>query len=85
MAFIFYSQSFARFLFIFLAEGDSLKSLLIAASKIVKSFQTFPDISTGIGRWYQSDHKHIGLSTASTQKRKCQKILFFRHFFKETD
>jgi len=50
MVFIFYSQVFARFLFIFLAEGDSLKSLLIAASKIVKSFQTFPDISTGIGR-----------------------------------
>ena len=66
MAFIFYSQSFARFLFIFLAEGDSLKSLLIAASKIVKSFQTFPDISTGIGRWYQSDHKHIGLSAVTT-------------------
>ena len=65
MAFIFYSQSFARFLFIFLAEGDSLKSLLIAASKIVKSFQTFPDISTGIGRWHQSDNKHIGLSTAT--------------------
>jgi len=67
MAFIFYSQSFARFLFvfIFLAEGDSLKSLLIAASKIVKSFQTFPDISTGIGRWYQSDHKYIGLSAAT--------------------
>ena len=114
MAFIFYSQSFARFLFvfIFLAEGDSLKSLLIAASKIVKSFQTFPDISTGIGRWYQSDHKYIGLSAATagyyqttmdqgafmdkivkrrkgpsqnTQKRKCQKILFFRHFCKETD
>ena len=119
MAFIFYSQVFARFLFvfIFLAEGDSLKSLLIAASKIVKSFQTFPDISTGIGRWYQSDHKYIGLSAATagyyqttmdqgafmdkivkrrkgpsqsitsqnTQKRKCQKILIFRHFFKETD
>ena len=112
MVFIFYSQVFARFLFIFLAEGDSLKSLLIAASKIVKSFQTFPDISTGIGRWYQSDHKYIGLSAATagyyqttmdqgafmdkivkrrkgpsqnTQKRKCQKILFFRHFFKETD
>ena len=114
MAFIFYSQVFARFLFvfIFLAEGDSLKSLLIAASKIVKSFQTFPDISTGIGRWYQSDHKYIGLSAATagyyqttmdqgafmdkivkrrkgpsqnTQKRKCQKILFFRHFCKETD
>ena len=112
MVFIFYSQVFARFLFIFLAEGDSLKSLLIAASKIVKSFQTFPDISTGIGRWYQSDHKYIGLSAATagyyqttmdqgafmdkivkrrkgpsqnTQKRKCQKILFFRHFCKETD
>ena len=112
MVFIFYSQVFARFLFIFLAEGDSLKSLLIAASKIVKSFQTFPDISTGIGRWYQSDHKYIGLSAATagyyqttmdqgafmdkivkrrkgpsqnTQKRKCQKILIFRHFFKETD
>ena len=68
MAFIFYSQSFARFLFvfIFLAEGDSLKFLLITASKIVKSFQTFPDISTGIGRWYQSDHKHIGLSAVTT-------------------
>ena len=65
MVFIFYSQVFARFLFIFLAEGDSLKSLLIAASKIVKSFQTFPDISTGIGRWHQSDNKHIGLSTAT--------------------
>lgn len=119
MAFIFYSQVFVRFLFvfIFLAEGDSLKSLLIAASKIAKSFQTFPDISTGIGRWYQSDHKYIGLSAVttgyyqttmdqgafmdkivkrrkgpsqsitsrSTQKRKCQKILLFRHFFKETD
>ena len=117
MVFIFYSQVFARFLFIFLAEGDSLKSLLIAASKIVKSFQTFPDISTGIGRWYQSDHKYIGLSAATagyyqttmdqgafmdkivkrrkgpsqsttsqnTQKRKCQKILIFRHFCKETD
>ena len=119
MALIFYSQSFARFLlvFIFLAEGDSLKFLLITASKIVKSFQTFPDISTGIGRWYQSDHKYSGLSAAttgyyqttmdqgafmdkivkrrkgpsqsttsrSTQKRKCQKILLFRHFFKETD
>ena len=112
MVFIFYSQVFARFLFIFLAEGDSLKSLLIAASKIVKSFQTFPDISTGIGRWYQSDHKYIGLSAVTTgyyqttmdqgafmdkivkrrkgpsqntQKRKCQKILLFRHFFKETD
>ena len=38
------SQSFARFLFvfIFLAEGDSLKSLLIAASKIAKSFKLFP-------------------------------------------
>ena len=91
--------------------------LLIAASKIVKSFQTFPDISTGIGRWYQSDHKYIGLSAVTTgyyqttmdqgafmdkivkrrkgpsqsttsqntQKRKCQKILIFRHFFKETD
>ncbi|MCG4962376.1 hypothetical protein, partial [Odoribacter splanchnicus] len=66
MVFIFYSQVFARFLFIFLAEGDSLKSLLIAASKIVKSFQTFPDISTGIGRWYQSDHKYIGLSAVTT-------------------
>ena len=66
MAFIFYSQVFARFLFIFLAEGDSLKSLLIAASKIAKSFQTFPDISTGIGRWYQSDHKYIGLSAVTT-------------------
>ena len=68
MAFIFYSQVFARFLFvfIFLAEGDSLKFLLITASKIVKSFQTFPDISTGIGRWYQSDHKHIGLSAVTT-------------------
>ena len=68
MAFIFYSQSFARFLFvfIFLAEGDSLKFLLITASKIVKSFQTFPDISTGIGRWYQSDHKYIGLSAVTT-------------------
>ena len=65
MAFIFYSQSFARFLFIFLAEGDSLKSLLITASNIMKIFQTFPDISTGIGRWHQSDHKHIGLSTAT--------------------
>ena len=43
-----------------------MKSLLIAASKIVKSFQTFPDISTGIGRWYQSDHKHIGLSAVTT-------------------
>ena len=114
MAFIFYSQSFARFLlvFIFLAEGDSLKFLLITASKIVKSFQTFPDISTGIGRWHQSNHKYIGLSTTTvgyyqttmdqgafmdkivkrrkgpsqnTQKRKCQKILFFRHFCKETD
>ena len=119
MAFIFYSQSFARFLFvfIFLAEGDSWKFLLIAASKIVKSFQTFPDISTGIGRWHQSDHKHIGLSAVTTgyyqttmdqgafmdkivkrrkgpsqsttsqntQKRKCQKILFFRHFCKETN
>ena len=113
------SQSFARFLlvFIFLAEGDSLKFLLITASKIVKSFQTFPDISTGIGRWHQSNHKYIGLSTTTvgyyqttmdqgafmdkivkrrkgpsqsttsqnTQKRKCQKILFFRHFCKETD
>ena len=114
MAFIFYSQSFARFLFvfIFLAEGDSLKSLLIAASKIAKSFQTFPDISTGIGRWHQSNHKYIGLSTTTVgyyqttmdqgafmdkivkitgrsvpeyPKRKCQKILLFRHFFKETD
>ena len=114
MAFIFYSQSFARFLlvFIFLAERDSLKFLLITASKIVKIFQTFPDIPTCIGRWYQSDHKHIGLSAATagyyqttmdqgafmdkivkrrkgpsqnTQKRKCQKILFFRHFCKETD
>ena len=119
MAFIFYSQSFARFLlvFIFLAERDSLKFLLITASKIVKIFQTFPDIPTCIGRWYQSDHKHIGLSAATagyyqttmdqgafmdkivkrrkgpsqsitsqnTQKRKCQKILIFRHFFKETD
>ena len=66
MVFIFYSQVFARFLFIFLAEGDSLKSLLIAASKIAKSFQTFPDISTGIGRWYQSDHKYIGLSAVTT-------------------
>ena len=68
MAFIFYSQSFARFLFvfIFLAEGDSLKFLLITASKIAKSFQTFPDISTGIGRWYQSDHKYSGLSAATT-------------------
>ena len=68
MAFIFYSQSFARFLFvfIFLAEGDSLKFLLITASKIAKSFQTFPDISTGIGRWNQSDHKHIGLSAVTT-------------------
>ena len=65
MAFIFYSQSFARFLFIFLAEGDSLKSLLITASNIMKIFQTFPDISTGIGRWHQSDNKHIGLSTAT--------------------
>ena len=114
MAFIFYSQSFARFLlvFIFLAERDSLKFLLITASKIVKIFQTFPDIPTCIGRWYQSDHKHIGLSCVTTgyyqttmdqgafmdkivimtvrsapeyPKRKCQKILFFRHFFKETD
>ena len=42
-----------------------MKSLLIAASKIVKSFQTFPDISTGIGRWYQSDHKYSGLSTTT--------------------
>ena len=68
MAFIFYSQSFARFLFvfIFLAEGDSLKSLLITASKIVKIFQTFPDIPTCIGRWYQSDHKYIGLSAVTT-------------------
>ena len=68
MVFIFYSQSFARFLFvfIFLAEGDSLKFLLITASKIAKSFQTFPDISTGIGRWHQSDHKHIGLSAVTT-------------------
>ena len=98
-------------------KGDSLKFLLIATSKIVKSFQTFPDISTGIGRWYQSDHKYIGLSAVTTgyyqttmdqgafmdkivkrrkgpsqsttsqntQKRKCQKILLFRHFFKETD
>jgi len=67
MAFIFYSQFFARFLFvfIFLAEGDSLKSLLITASNIMKIFQTFPDISTGIGRWHQSDNKHIGLSTAT--------------------
>ena len=67
MAFIFYSQSFARFLlvFIFLAERDSLKFLLITASKIVKIFQTFPDIPTCIGRWYQSDNKHIGLSTAT--------------------
>ena len=94
-----------------------MKFLLITASKIVKSFQTFPDISTGIGRWHQSDHKHIGLSAVTTgyyqttmdqgafmdkivkrrkgpsqsttsqntQKRKCQKILIFRHFFKETD
>ncbi|NUN84943.1 hypothetical protein, partial [Odoribacter splanchnicus] len=37
----------------------------ITATKIVKNFQTFPDISTGIGRWHQSDHKHIGLSTAT--------------------
>ena len=68
MAFIFYSQSFARFLlvFIFLAERDSLKFLLITASKIVKIFQTFPDIPTCIGRWYQSDHKHIGLSCVTT-------------------
>ena len=67
MAFIFYSQFFARFLFvfIFLAEGDSLKFLLITASNIMKIFQTFPDISTGIGRWHQSDNKHIGLSTAT--------------------
>ena len=119
MAFIFYSQSFARFLlvFIFLEERDSLKFLLITASKIVKIFQTFPDIPTCIGRWYQSDHKHIGRScvttgyyqttmdqgafmdkivkrrkgpsqsttSQNTQKRKCQKILLFRHFFKETD
>ena len=114
MAFIFYSQSFARFLlvFIFLAERDSLKFLLITASKIVKIFQTFPDIPTCIGRWYQSDHKHIGLSCVTTgyyqttmdqgafmdkivimtvrsapeyPKRKCQKILLFRHFCKETD
>ena len=114
MAFIFYSQSFARFLlvFIFLAERDSLKFLLITASKIVKSFQTFPDISTGIGRGHPSDHKHIGLSAATTgyyqttmdqgafmdkivimtvrsapeyPKRKCQKILLFWHFCKETD
>ena len=68
MAFIFYSQVFVRFLFvfIFLAEGDSLKSLLITASKIAKSFQTFPDISMGIGRWHQSDHKYSGLSAATT-------------------
>ena len=114
MAFIFYSQSFARFLlvFIFLAERDSLKFLLITASKIVKIFQTFPDIPTCIGRWYQSDHKHIGLSCVTTgyyqttmdqgafmdkivimtvrsapeyPKRKCQKILLFWHFCKETD
>ena len=31
----------------------------------MKSFQTFPDISTGIGRGYPSDHKHIGLSTTT--------------------
>ena len=89
-----------------------MKSLLITASKIAKSFQTFPDISMGIGRWHQSDHKYSGLSAATTgyyqttmdqgafmdkivkrrkgpsqntQKRKCQKILFFRHFCKETD
>ena len=114
MAFIFYSQVFVRFLFvfIFLAEGDSLKFLLITASKIVKSFQTFPDISMGIGRWHQSDHKYSGLSAATTgyyqttmdqgafmdkivimtvrsapeyPKRKCQKILLFWHFCKETD
>ena len=114
MAFIFYSQVFVRFLFvfIFLAEGDSLKSLLITASKIAKSFQTFPDISTGIGRWHQSNHKYIGLSTTTVgyyqttmdqgafmdkivimtvrsapeyPKRKCQKILLFWHFCKETD
>ena len=93
-------------------KGDSLKFLLIATSKIVKSFQTFPDISTGIGRWHQSDHKHIGLSAVTTgyyqttmdqgafmdkivimtvrsapeyPKRKCQKILLFWHFCKETD
>ena len=38
----------------------------ITAAKIAKIFQTFPDISTGIGRWHQSDHKHIGLSAATT-------------------
>ncbi|WP_215658538.1 hypothetical protein, partial [Odoribacter splanchnicus] len=38
----------------------------ITATKIAKIFQTFPDISTGIGRWHQSDHKHIGLSAATT-------------------
>ena len=67
MAFIFYSQFFSivLFIFIFLTEGDSLKSLLITASNIMKIFQTFPDISTGIGRWHQSDNKHIGLSTAT--------------------
>ena len=43
-----------------------MKFLLITASKIAKSFQTFPDISTGIGRWYQSDHKYSGLSAATT-------------------
>ena len=43
-----------------------MKSLLITASKIAKSFQTFPDISMGIGRWHQSDHKYSGLSAATT-------------------
>ena len=89
-----------------------MKSLLITASKIAKSFQTFPDISMGIGRWHQSDHKYSGLSAATTgyyqttmdqgafmdkivimtvrsapeyPKRKCQKILLFWHFCKETD
>ncbi|MBV4277781.1 hypothetical protein KSZ57_20470, partial [Odoribacter splanchnicus] len=57
----------------------------ITAAKIAKIFQTFPDISTGIGRWYQSDHKYSGLSAACTPKKKVPKDFILPALFKKTD